>query len=452
MHLCFAHRLLMNVALELQPNCLAKLHVEIPPDRVAGARAKIIGEFRNHARIPGFRPGKAPKAVVESRYAKEIAGELNASLVRESLPEAIKSKSLRALSVADVTPATLGADDVLRYEATVVVEPAFALPDYSSIPCDAVRRVVTDKHIEEMIGHLCEPQASFDPIEGRPAAMGDYAVATYSATLDGKPLEEAVPDTPPQLRARRNAWILLNEASFVPGFCEALEGMAVGDEKQFPIPMPPDFPVPALAGKTLQYAATLHALNAKKIPPLDDALADKIHPGSTVESLRTHVAERLEAVADSDFESAKRQAAMRFLLEKVDFELPEEAVGREMRGILADVVRENQMRGISDDEIRRHQEEIIGAAQRGARDRVRGNFLLLRIAEKEKLEVTETDLSTLVLELAHRYEIPVKKFVADLRKRGAFTELREQVLARKALDLLAAKVTVRDSAKPAPSA
>jgi trigger factor len=441
----------MNVAVEIQPNCLARLHVEIPPDRVAGQRAKIFGEFRRHVRIPGFRPGKAPKALVESRFAKEIADELNASLVRESLPEAIKAKSLRALSVADVTPATLGADDVLRYEATVVVEPAFALPDYASIPCDAVRRAVTDKDVDEFLGRLREPHASFDPIEGRPAAMGDYAVASYAATLDGKPLEETAPEAPPQLRGRSNAWILLDETSLAPGFCKALEGMSVGDEKQFSISLPADFPVPALAGKTLDYTATLHALNAQTVPPLDDALADKIHPGSTVESLRAQATERLEAAADAEFETAKRQAAMRHLLEKTDFELPEEAVGREMRGILHDVVRENQMRGIGDDEIRRHQEEIIGAAQRGARDRVRGNFLLLRIAEQEKLEVTETDLSSLVLDLSHRYQIPVKKFVADLRKRGAFAELREQVLARKALDFLASKVVARQSAKPASS-
>jgi trigger factor len=121
-----------------------------------------------------------------------------------------------------------------------------------------------------------------------------------------------------------------------------------------------------------------------------------------------------------------------------------------MTGILRDIVRENQVRGISDDEIRKHQSELIGAAQQSAKDRVRGNFLLLRVAEKEKLEVSEQDVSRRVFEMAARYEIPVAKLVKDLKRRDGFGPLREQILIGKALDLLAANVTVREpSGEPA---
>lgn len=443
--MCFPAGLHMNVALETQPNCLAKLRVELPPDRVARERASLAIEFQRQARIPGYRPGKAPKALIETRFAKQIGEELNSKLVRESLSEAIKEKSLKVLSIKGVSEVTLGADDVLRYEATVVTEPEFQLPDYSSIPCDAVRKEILPEDVDSFLEQLRDPHATFEPIEGRPAALGDYAVATYTASLDGKPLEEAVPGAPPQLCGRRNAWILLNENSLAPGFCKAFVGMNVGQEKTFEIPLPEDFSVPQLMGKTLTYSATLHALNAKALPPLDDALADKIDPGSTVETLREKLKESLEANAEREFAAQKREAAIRHLLSQVDCELPESAVAHEMRGILQQVVRENQMRGISDEEIQSHQDELLGSAQRSARDRVRGNFLLLRIADKEHLEATESDLTALVLELAHRYEIPVKKFVADLKKRGGIEDLRDQVLARKALDLLAANVTLQSN-------
>ena len=132
-------------------------------------------------------------------------------------------------------------------------------------------------------------------------------------------------------------------------------------------------------------------------------------------------------------------------MERVDCELPAPVVEKEMEGILREIVRDNQVRGISDDEIRKHQDELIGAAQRGARERVRGNFLLLRIAEKENLTITEEDVSRRVLEMAARYQIPVGKLVKDLERRNGFGPLREQILIGKALDLLAANVRVRES-------
>jgi trigger factor len=151
-------------------------------------------------------------------------------------------------------------------------------------------------------------------------------------------------------------------------------------------------------------------------------------------------------MAEQQFENNKRQAAIQFLLSQVQCELPEAVVEREMNGILKDIVRENQGRGISDEEIRAHQDELVGAAQQSARDRVRANFLLLRVAEKENVQVVETDVASRVLEMAQRYEIPVNKLVKDLQKRDGFGPLREQILIGKALDLLAANVTVTEPA------
>ena len=128
-------------------------------------------------------------------------------------------------------------------------------------------------------------------------------------------------------------------------------------------------------------------------------MAEKIEPGATVNQLREKMRARLESLAEANFQNSKRQAAVRFLLDRVDCELPAPVVAKEAGEILQDIVRDNQVRGVSDDEMRKHQDELIGAAQQGARDRVRGNFLLLRVAEREKLEVTEEDLTRRILEL-----------------------------------------------------
>lgn len=438
----------MNVVVESQPNCQVTLQVELPSDRVAKEWRAISKNFQRQARIPGYRPGKAPQAMVDSRYGKDIKDELTKKLLRETLNEAIEEKKLRVLSVAEVKDLEIDEHKTMRYRATVLTEPEFALPDYSTIPAQIVKPEASEVQVDRWIDQLREPKASYTPVEGRPVAAGDYAVVSYAATLEGKPLEEAEPSSPAQLQGKRNAWIFMDESSLVPGFTKALEGMNVNEERVFPLPLPEDFPVAALAGKTLEYTVTLHAINSKSLPDFDDEFAGTIEEGMTAEKLRESIRERLGQMAESHYEEAKRQAAMKYLLEKVDCELPAEVVNREMSGILREIVQDNQVRGVSDDELREHQQELIGAAQQSARERVRGNFLLLRIAEKENLEVGEQELAQRVLEMAARYKIPAKKMIKDLQKRDGFGPLREQILAGKALDLLAANVNVTEPAGP----
>jgi trigger factor len=435
----------MNVVVESQPNCLVTLQVELPSDQVSKEWTNVTRDFQRQARIPGYRPGKAPQALVESRFAKDIKEQLTSKLLRESLNEAIREKNLRVLSVSQVDDVEIAEDRTMRYRATVVTEPEFDLPDYSSIPADITKENVTDESVQRWMDQLREPHATYTPVEGRALAMGDYAVLTYAASLDGKPLGEAVPDSPAQLQGRRNAWILMDENSLLPSFCHAIVGMNVNEERTISLELPADFTLSSLAGKKLEYAVSLHAINTKALPEFDDALAEKIEAGTTADQLEKKVRDRLEDLAEVHFLNAKRQAAVRYLLEKVDCELPAPVVEKEMGGILREIVRDNQVRGISDDEIRKHQDELIGAAQQGAKDRVRGNFLLLRVAEKEKLNVTEEDVTRRVIEMAARYEIPVGKLVKDLERRNGFGPLREQILIGKALDLLAANVRVRES-------
>jgi trigger factor len=435
----------MNVVVESQPNCLVTLQVELPADQVSKEWTNVTRDFQRQARIPGYRPGKAPQALVESRFAKDIKEELTSKLLRESLNEAIRENNLRVLSVSQVEGIEIAEDRTMRYRATVVTAPEFELPDYSSLPADITKEKVSEESVQRWLDQLREPHATYTPVEGRSLAMGDYAVLTYSASLEGKPLGEAVPDAPAQLQGRRNAWILMDENSLLPGFCQAIVGMSLNEERTISLDLPADFNLPSLAGKRLDYAVTLHAINTKILPEFDDMLADKIEPGTTAAQLEEKVRERLENLAEVHFQNAKRQAAVRYLLDRVDCELPAPVVEKEMEGILREIIRDNQVRGISDDEIRKHQDELIGAAQQGARERVRGNFLLLRVAEKEKLKVTEEDVTRRVLEMAARYEIPVGKLVKDLERRNGFGPLREQILIGKALDLLAANVRVRES-------
>ena len=214
----------MNVVVESQPNCLVTLRVELPSDQVSKEWSNVARDFQRQARIPGYRPGKAPQALVESRFAKNIKEELTSKLLRESLDEAIRENNLRVLSVSQVENVEIADDRTMRYRATVVTAPEFELPDYSFIPAEIAKEKVTEESVLRWIDQLREPHATYTPVEGRSLAMGDYAVLTYSAMFDGAPLGEAIPEAPAQLQGRRNAWILMDEALFCRAFARRLQG------------------------------------------------------------------------------------------------------------------------------------------------------------------------------------------------------------------------------------
>jgi trigger factor len=348
------------------------------------------------------------------------------------------------LTVSKVEDVEITSDKTMHFTATVVTAPEFELPDYSNIEVEITKRTVTDEDIENTLKSIAEQHADFQTIEGRALEMGDFAVLTYAGSLDGKPLAEAVENCPPLLAGKPNWWIRLAPETLAPGFSEALAGLNIGESKDFTIDIPEDFPFPDVRGKKLSYSATLHEIRTRVLPPIDDELANKLDAGKTISEIRERLCSELEKQAENEFETGKRNGAMQKLFAQFQCELPTHLVNNEMGGIMREIVQENQGRGVSEDELKAHETDIQGAAKQSATERVRSMFLLLRIAEKENLKVTEQDLAFHVTQMAARYQIPVQKFIKDLQKRNAIGQIREQLLVGKALDFVSANVTVRE--------
>jgi len=433
----------MNVTFQEAENCEAKLGVELSTEEVEKEWKQVVNLFASQAKIPGFRPGKAPRSIIESRYAKQIQEELIDRLTRTALQGAIKDKDLKVLSVPDFSRRELGADRNFFLDATVVLEPDFQLPDYENITVTIPEPVVTDEIFEQSLDRLREPQASYPDVEGRGVEKGDFAVITYEVALDGKPLKEAVPAAPPILHGRANFWVQVDENSFLPAFTDQLIGMNVGGKKTLTVPIGADFPVEELQNKTLEFDVSLEGLHLREMPDWSDELAAAIAPGKTLAELRSMVRENLEQMAKDNFEKAKRSEVVRALTTQVTCPLPRNMLAQETTAILRDVIQENQSRGVSEDEIREQTENLVGMARESAEFRVRSRFILLRVADKEKLKVQDQEMLAYLVEMSNRYDIPPKKLVKDMEKRNAFPAVREDLLVRKAVDFLAGKAVVQ---------
>src|SRR5580658_6523476 len=183
----------MNVEVENLANCITTLRVEVPAEQVSKTWDTVAKDYTQYARIPGYRPGKAPRTVVENKYKKQIREEVEKKLLSESCREAINEKKLRVISLADVQDVEFGDDKTMRFTATLVTAPEFELPDYKNIPVQLKPVEVTDKEIDDALENLREQQAEFTDVTGRALALEDFAVIDYTGTIDGKPVEEVAP-------------------------------------------------------------------------------------------------------------------------------------------------------------------------------------------------------------------------------------------------------------------
>jgi trigger factor len=433
----------MNVEVENLPNCIASLHIELPPDLVTKQRNEVIQGFRRAARIPGFRPGKAPNNVVEAKFRKEIQAELTKKLVTETTREAIREKGLKVLSISDVDGVEFTPEKSMRFTATLITAPEFELPDYKGIEVKLPAAEVTDQELEKSLENIRERHATFSDLEGRALELQDFAVIDYATTLDGHPLLEVEPKAPKILGGGVDFWIKLDENTFLKGFSDQLVETQIGETREFTLRVPDDYPVAELAARTLDFKVTLKAIKSMQLPELTDELADQVEKGLTLEKLKETLKVQLAAEKERRVETMKQNQVIDYLASHVECELPQSYVKDETRRILSEIVQHNQMRGISDDLLRENQKDIISAASRNARDRLKANFILTKIAEKEQIEVKPQELRERVQMLANQYRVKYEKMVSDLEEKKAIGQVREEVLIGKVLDFLTSNANVK---------
>ncbi len=432
----------MEIFVEKQPNCLATLRATVPSEVVKGKLEKLAGEYRKAAKLPGFRPGKAPLAVVARKYRDSIAEEAAKTLLREAVDKAAKDNNLSVLNAFDLKHGEVSESADLDLAVQLTLEPEFTLPDINALDLEVPEEVVTESHVEGNIKMLLERLAEFSDIKDRPLQMGDYAVLDYDASVDGRPLGEVCPEAPSTMKGGEGLWLVMAEDSLWPGFCAGLTGAAEGEERVVEVTAPEDFGVEALRGKKIRHNVKVKGIKAKKLPELTEEVAQKV-AGRSAQELRDTLRERLVASAAEQTERKKRAAIMEHLVKTVEFEVPASMVMGEARRVVKEIVEAEQMRGLSDEELLSKKDEIFGHAQMGAQFRVKADFILTRVARGEKIEVTREELAEHIARLAQRLNMPMDKLVKQLIKREALGSVEGDVLRDKALDFLASKVKVK---------
>ena len=423
----------MNITVENLAPCKKLLRVEVDAKAVDEIFDSVTKDYQKQAALPGFRPGKAPRDMVVKKYGADIKDDAKRKLIGENYRKALEEKKLHVLGNPDIEEIQFERGQNLQFAATIETAPEFELPQYKGLTVKREIKSVTDEDVERALNLLAQQHVKFETV-ARELKMGDVAVVNYTGTCDGKPITETAP-TAKGLTEQKNFWVDIAPDTFIAGFAEQLIGAKAGDKKTVNVDFLADFVTKELSGKKGVFEVEVVEVKEKISPPIDDELAKKFG-AENLEKLRAGVRVDLENELRHSQRKAVHRQIIDALLGGANFDLPETAVAHETRNVVYNIVQENSKRGVPRDLIEKQKEEIYTAAARSAKERVRLAFLIQRIAEQEKISVSQEEVLQRVQSLSAAYQIPPDQFIKDLQKRNGINELYDQITHEKVLEFL----------------
>lgn len=432
----------MNIRVDESGPCRREVHVEVPVERVRTAFDDVLSAYAKMAKVPGFRPGRAPKELIRKRFQKEIAGEVKERLIPEGYQAAVKQEKLETIAVLDVREQSLEEGSPFSFSVVLDVAPQFTLPTYRGLALAGQKAEVKDEDVEAVLTNIREQNARFEDVSGRPVMKGDLVQIDYDGVSEGHAIDELVPQAK-GIGKGTDFWLMAEESNeFLPGFAQGVVGAEVGESRQVQVDFPADFPEQALAGRKATYLTRIKALREKKLPEIDEAFLKSVG-ADTRDALKERVRTDLVALREQNEKRRLQNEIAKQLLEKTQLDIPDSVLHEETRNEVYDMVRQSQHRGVSKDEIEGKKEELFDAATRTASDKVKLRYILRRIAGLEKIDVSEQDVEARIVGLARSWGVPADRLRADMEKRNALGQVRDDVLLNKTLSWLLEQAEVK---------
>ena len=425
---------------DLSP-CKKQLRIEIDAEAVNAKFDSVAKDFRRHAHLPGFRPGKAPLANVMRSYGDKIGEEAKRTLMSDSYAKALKENGLRPVIMPEVEELQFGHGKPFQYLATLEVTPAFELPEYNGLEVEKERRTVTGADIDKALDTLCEQRVSYTDVD-RPAGEDDFIVVNFTGTIDDKPITDLV-KVARGLTEQKNYWLNAKHNPLIPGIVEALIGSGKDDKKTVTVTIPNDFIYEELVGKEARYEIEIVQVKEKSLPELDDKFA-KGFGAESMDKLREGVENDLKNELEYSQKKSVRNQCVDKLLDAVNCDLPETIVNEATRGGVHNIVQQNHQRGVGKEVIDENKDRIYANAKADAEVRVKANYILSKIAEKEGIKVTDQELSRQVAAMATQQKVKPQKLAQQLKDNGTIYQVQEEIMNAKVIDLLEEKAKVTE--------
>lgn len=416
--------------------CRVGIKVEVTADEVRPVREKIVRDFMAHGRLPGFRPGKAPRAMVESAYRGEIERSFAERVVNEFCRKAVdEAKVENLIAAVDVDAFAVTSELGGSFRILADVEPEVSLPKYKKFVIALNEPQVSDQDVTDRIEEHRKSLSKFsdDVAADTAAAINDLVQMDFDATIDGKPLKEVAPDAA-QLSSAKDFWMQMDPTRFLKEVVEGVVGMKIGEKKEIAVVFPKEIPFEALREKSAVFAVSLKKI--RKCQPATDAELLESAKAESMEKMRADLKAQMQKVAEAQEKSRRENEVVTQLLKDAEFDLPESAVARETDREIDQLLRMAQYRGMGKDQIESARTEILEQATKRAKNTLRIRYLLKALAAAEKLEATDDDCAQRIAELAEQGGTTAEELRKTIEANGNMEVLRQDVLSAKAIQFV----------------
>lgn len=401
------------------------LKVTVPIDRVEAAENKALRYYAQRAKLPGFRPGKAPEAVVRKRFGDAIRQAALEELIRESWETAKTAESLQPIADPSIRNLRFEPGNPLEFDLVVDVKPSLKLERTGGFSVTRTVPAVTDEQVDEQLRRAQEQKASWIPVEGEKPAPGQMVRVEVTALADGD-----TPEAEPQ-----SYDLVLGENQAVPALEETIMTLLPGETAESSITFPDDHPDPARRGQARQVRVSLLEVKRQDLPPLDDGFAREMGDFDTLDALRAAIREDLQAEAVREADADVRRQLLMQIIEANSVEAPDSLVDRFLHAYAHSY------------EVPHEQHEAFAAQFRPiAETQVKRDMVLDAIVEQQKLAATEEDLDARIAELAERRGVSAGQLYASLQKANRLQELERSITEEKVFAWLLEQSTVTEAA------
>jgi trigger factor len=416
------------------------VRVEIPSGIVDAEIDRHARDYSRKARIPGFRPGKAPPRVIKQRFKEQILRDVAQDLIPQAVDEALREKGLEAVDDPDIRDVTVEEGQPLTFTASFDTLPPFEPGDYTALSLRRPSAAVDANAVEEALQRLRERAARYEPVEGRGVEDGD--TVTVDLTRSEGTSESAAAHSRSPIDSHTDVNVELGAKANPPGFDEHLRGMQAGTTKSFSIQYPAEYAIAELAGQNVTYTVSVKTIKRRRLPELDDEFAKDLGAFATLDELRARVREDLEQQARLAAERGLRSALMKQLAKRVPYEVPASLVDRELdrrteefaHGLLAQKIDPRDA-GVDWRAFRESQREAAVEAVAAA-------LVIDEVARREALQPTDDEVEREVARYGERTGRTPAAVRAELDKQGGLGRVRAGVRREKAIDFLLARATI----------
>lgn len=429
----------MKIQVEAVSPVEKKVTVEIDPAQVAKEIDRAYTALGRRVKLPGFRPGKAPRNVLVRNFREEVEREVVEKLVNDSFAEAVRTEKVDVVASPRVSlgEERFDAEKPLRYTAHVEVRPEITPRDYKGLEVSHRPPAVTDAMVEEELQKIRESAATLREVTERDVAVkGDWATIDHEGTIDGQPF--------PGSHAQ-GVTVRVEEGALENGNFGHLEGKKIGEPIEFEHTFPADSRVEEVRGKTAKFKVTLRGLKVRETPALDDAFAKQVGilGVETAEQLRARVRADLEKRERQRADAELKDALVRAALAKNEFEVPSALVERTIDSMIESTAERLARSGIDLRHLQLDMPRLRADLREKALHQVRAALLLEAIAEAEKIEVGEEDLEQEIARIAGEHGVPLERARKDFRGKEARLALEVRVREAKALAVLTSSATIK---------